>query len=349
MTVRVQPPRHGAPGLQRASDVRCWLPVYGFLEQLLHYFDRPHVGVPEEPVGGPAAWTGRELAASDAWRERLTAAQAAELERAVATALATGRPLATLGADDFPLPTLARDVERWRHELTRGRGFVLVSGFPVDRWSPDEAEAAFWGLGLHLGIPGAQNEENDLLGHVIDLSAESRHDDERLYRTSKAIRFHCDAADAVGLMCLSTARTGGASRLVSSATVYERLRAARPELAARLFEPMLLDARRPLGVPPAYTPVQPCTYDGQRLRTFMHLDYFTSVERHPGVTLDPLAREALAAWEEIAESPDVHLEMELAPGDVQLASNHLVVHARAAYVDDPAAPRHLLRLWLTLP
>lgn len=323
--------------------------MYGFLEQLLHYFDRPHAGVPEEPVGGPAAWTGRELAASDAWRERLTAAQADELSRAVATALAAGRPLASLGAEDFPLPTLTRDVERWRRELTRGRGFVLIGGFPVERWSRDEAEAAFWGLGLHLGVPGAQNEEGDLLGHVTDLSAESRHDDERLYRTNKSIRFHCDAADAVGLMCLATAREGGASRLVSSVAVHDRLRAARPELATRLFAPMLLDARRPLGVPPAYTPVPPCTYDCARLRTFMHLDYFTSVERHPGVTLDPLARAALAAWEDIAESPDVHLEMELAPGDVQLVSNHFVVHARTAYVDDPTAPRHLLRLWLSLP
>jgi alpha-ketoglutarate-dependent taurine dioxygenase len=81
----------------------------------------------------------------------------------------------------------------------------------------------------------------------------------------------------------------------------------------------------------------------------MHLDYFTSVERHPGVELDARTRAALAAWEEVAEQPDVHLDMQLAPGDVQLVSNHLVVHARTAYADDPAAPRHLLRLWLSLP
>jgi len=224
----------------------------------------------------------------------------------------------------------------------------VVGGFPVERWSREEAEVAFWGLGLHLGVPGAQNEEGDLLGHVTDLSAEERHGDERLYRTSKSIRFHCDAADVVGLLCLGTAREGGASRLVSSVAVHDRLCATRPELAARLFEPMLLDARRPAGARTAYTPVQPCAFDGTRLRTFMHLDYFTSVERHPEVTLDAPARAALAAWEEIAEDPAVHLDMQLAPGDLQLVSNHLVVHARTAYADDPAAPRHLLRLWLSL-
>jgi hypothetical protein len=323
--------------------------VYGFLEQLLHYFDRPHVGVPTRPIGGPAAWRGDELAGSDAWRERLTGEQVAELARAVDVARACGRPTAQLTAADFPLPKLAEAIARWRHELVDGRGFLLVGGLPVASWSREEAEVAFWGLGLHLGVPGAQNEEGDLLGRVIDLSAEARHADERLYRTNKSIRFHCDAADVVGLLCLGTSREGGASRLVSSVTVFDHLLATRPELAARLFEPMLLDARRPPGAGTQYTPVPPCTFDGTRLRTFMHLDYYTSVERHPGVTLDERARAVLAAWEEYAEQPGVHLDMQLAPGDVQLVSNHSVVHARTAYADEPGAPpRHLLRLWLSL-
>ncbi len=41
--------------------------------------------------------------------------------------------------------------------------------------------------------------------------------------------------------------------------------------------------------------------------------------------------------------------MELRPGDIQLISNHTIVHSRTAYVDhdDPQRRRHLLRLWLT--
>lgn len=323
--------------------------MYGFLEQLLHYFDRPHVGPPTGPVGGPAAWRGSEVAGCDAWRERLDDAQIAELQRAVAAARASGRPTRELTAGDFPIPSLRASLERWRRELRDGRGFLLVSGFPVAGWSEEDAAIAFWCLGLHLGVPGAQNEDGDLLGHVKDLSATARHADERLYRTNKSIRFHCDAADVVGLLCLGTSREGGASRLVSSVTVFDHLVATQPALAARLFEPMLLDARRPPGASTQYTPVQPSCFDGTRLRTFMHLDYYTSVERHPGVTLDDRARAMLAAWEEHAERPDVHLDMQLAPGDLQLVSNHSVVHARTAYEDDPGQPRHLLRLWLSLP
>lgn len=323
--------------------------MYGFLEQLLHYFDRPHVAPPSAPVGGPAAWRGDALAASDVWRERLDAQQVAELKRAVDVARASGRPAAELTTADFPLPSLRASLDRWRRELSDGRGFLLVSGVPVADWSEQEAEIAFWCIGLHLGVPGAQNEEGDLLGHVKDLSATARHADERLYRTSKEIRFHCDLADVVGLLCLGTSSTGGASRLVSSVTVFDHLLTTRPALAGRLFEPMLLDARRPPGAGTQYTLVPPCAFDGTWLRTFMHLDYFTSVERHPGVQLDSLAREALVAWEEYAERPGVHLDMQLAPGDLQLVSNHTVVHARTAYVDDPSAPpRHLLRLWLSL-
>ena len=322
--------------------------MYGFLEQLLHYFNRPHTGVPTASVRGPAAWMGQALAGSNEWRERLPPSQVAELQRAVDTALAAKRPTQELTAADFPLPTLQASINRWRAELADGRGFILVNGFPVDTWSREESEVTFWGLGLHLGVPGAQNEAGDLLGHVTDLSAQREHADERLYRTNQAIRFHCDAADVVGLLCLSTSAHGGASRLVSSVTVFNHLFTTRPDLARRLFEPLLLDARRPASASTQYTPVQPCAFDGTHLRTFMHVDYFSSVERHPDVTLDPVVRELLDEWEAFAEQPGVHLDMQLSPGDVQLVSNHAVVHARTSYVDDPSSPRHLLRLWLSL-
>jgi hypothetical protein len=188
--------------------------MHGFVEQLLHYFGRPHVGLPSKPLTGPAAWRGDELAASAAWKENLRPEHADELRRAVAAARASGRAMQDLSAADFPLPSLSAEVARWRRELMHGRGFLLVRGLPVRDWSAAEAELAFWGLGLHLGIPGAQNLEGDLLGHVTDLSATAGHADERLYRTNRNIRFHCDAADVVGLLCLSASSQGGASRLV---------------------------------------------------------------------------------------------------------------------------------------
>jgi alpha-ketoglutarate-dependent taurine dioxygenase len=51
----------------------------------------------------------------------------------------------------------------------------------------------------------------------------------------------------------------------------------------------------------------------------------------------------------VASDPALYLDMQLEPGDLQLLSNHTILHARTAYEDDPRAPRHLLRLWLSLP
>lgn len=319
-----------------------------FAEQVLHYFDRPHTSIPDGPLAGPAAWRGEDLARSGEWETSLTAEQVAELDDAVASARSTGKELAALSAADFPLPTFSAVIDCWRAELGDGRGFLMVRGFPVERWTREETETAFWCLGQHLGRPGAQSGRNDLLGHVTDLG-DPADAEGRQYRTNQDIRFHCDAADVVGLLCLKTAREGGGSRLVSSVTVFNELLAERPDAVPRLFEPFLLDTREEREGAAPYVPIQPCCFDGTRLRTFMHVGYFTSVVRH-GVELDDRAREALAAWEQVAERPDVHLDMDFGPGDLQLVSNHTITHARTAYVDhgDPAEKRHLLRLWLSL-
>ena len=323
-----------------------------YAEQAAHYFDRPHEGPRLEPVASPAAWRGAELAGSDAWRVELGPAEREELEAALAHARATGKPTVELGAGDFPLPTLGAELDRWRRELACGRGFLLVSGVPVERWSQEDAERAFWCLGLHLGRPGAQNPKGDLVGHVLDTGEDAADPYVRLYRTASEIAWHCDAADVVGLLCLSAARRGGRSRIVSSVAVFNQLLAERPDLVPRLFEPFLLDIRNEdASGRLRYLPVPPCRFAGGRLRTFWHSDYFRSVARHPDVPpFDPAQRELLDLYDAIASRPEMHLEMELRPGDLQWLSNHTVVHGRSAYEDDPGAGRrrHLLRLWLSI-
>jgi alpha-ketoglutarate-dependent taurine dioxygenase len=63
-----------------------------------------------------------------------------------------------------------------------------------------------------------------------------------------------------------------------------------------------------------------------------------------------LELELLEVYEEIALTPGIYLDMDLEPGDVQLVSNHTVLHARTQYEEwpEPERKRHLLRLWLSL-
>ncbi len=316
-------------------------------QQTLHYFARPQQSVRLEPLTGPQAWRGEDLRQRDDWIDVLGDDDVEELKQAVVAAESTGKSLGDLGRGDFPLPRLATRIAAWRREVRRGRGFVLVRGIPVRHWSQTQAEIAYWCLGQHLGMPGAQNPQGDLLGHVRD---QRTGEDVRLYRTNQAIKVHCDAADVVGLLCLKAARSGGLSRLASSVTVYNELLRSKPHLVPRLYQPLYFDTKGEAGI--RAFPVAPCAYADGELRTFWQSDYYRSAPRLPEVpALTDQEQELLDSYDAIADSPEIHLDMALEPGDLQLVSNHSILHARTAYEDhpEPEQRRHLLRLWLSLP
>jgi hypothetical protein len=315
--------------------------------QTLHYFARPQERIPAEPVDSPAAWRGDDMRGRDDWIVTLTPDEIGEIETAQRYAAAGGRPMGDMTAVDFPLPTLERRIPEWREIVHHGRGFLLIRGVPVQAWSEAQAETFFWCLGQHLGIPGAQNPQNDLLGHVRD---QRTGEDVRYYRTNKEIAVHCDAADIVGLLCLQTARSGGLSRIVSSVSVYNELLRRRPELAPRLFAPFYFDTKGEGGV--RAFPIAPCRHALGVLRTFWQSDYYRSAQRFDHVPrLTREEEELLDTYDAIANSPEFYLDMELQPGDVQLLSNHTQLHSRTAFEDwpEPERRRHLLRLWISIP
>jgi hypothetical protein len=325
------------------------MPAYrSQIAQSLHYFARPHEEVLRAPLAGPWAWRGSDIAV-ESYRERLTQDDVAEILAAVRHARSLQRPTGSLHRDDFPLPNLAPKIERWRRELRWGRGFQVISGVPIARLGTEGAEVFFWCFGLHLGLPGAQNPEGDLLGHVED-TGHPADGSVRQYRTREGIDFHCDLADVVGLLCLSNAKAGGRSRIASSVAAYNELLLRRPDLASRLYEPFAMDTKGEGGTP--WVGVVPCAFERGELRTFWHIGYFQSTSRLPDPPkVDARAKEVLELYDTIMNEPGMALEMDFEPGDIQLVSNHTMVHGRTAYEDhgDPERKRHLLRLWLSLP
>jgi len=323
-----------------------------FGQQSFHYFDRPHEGLPAGAVESPAAWRGDQLRDDESWRTAWTPGELEEIEAALAHLRGLGKPTGELTRNDFPLAEAKPRFEAWRRELLHGRGFQLITGLPVERFDGEDLERFFWCFGLHLGEPGGQNPQGDLLGHVRDTGARESDEFVRLYQTTADIRYHCDAADVVGLLCRQGARSGGLSRIVSSVSVYNELRSRRPDLAERLFEPLPLDIRDAGADDPVrFFDVYPCRYDNGQLRTFYHSDYFRSVQRHADAPRHTeLERDLLDSYEQIAMRPEFYLEMDLRPGDIQLVSNHSVLHARTRYEEwpQPERKRHLLRLWLSL-
>ena len=299
----------------------------------------------------PAAWYGRDMVKRrDEWLIRFSEADIAELQRAGEHCLRQGLGLDDLTADTFALDGLIPKLQGIIREIVSGRGFCVLRGLPVAHWDAELTALIYWGLGLHLGKPGAQNPQGEKLGHVKDYGEGPGM--QRLYRTAQDIGFHCDGAQAVGLLCLRAARSGGDSRIASSVTVFNELLKSDPTLAARLFEPIYLDRRdeQPAGAAPC-SAIQPSCYDPPFLRTFYHSEYFRSAARHPGYAPDAVTLELLDRYDQIAHTPGICLDMQLQPGDIQLLSNYTVIHARTAYQDHaaPAEQRHLLRLWLNFP
>jgi hypothetical protein len=306
--------------------------------------------LPPEQTGA-AAWYGPEITGRDDWLMPLTSAEIAEVETATTALASREADIAAIAARDFPLPTLGpRLKRRVRDEVLNGRGFLLLRGLPVARWSLREAATAFFGLGAHLGQARSQNGKGHVLGHVQDLGLDAADPNVRIYQTNARQTFHTDSCDIVGLLCLKTARSGGLSALVSSTTIFNEMRRRRPDLLALLFEPIATDRRGEVaeGQKPYFEIPVFSWYEGF-LTAIYQRQYIDSARRFPDVPrLTPAHIEALDLFDSLANDPALHMFMAFEPGDIQLVHNHTVLHDRTGFVDwpEPARRRHLLRLWL---
>ena len=128
------------------------------------------VAIPFEPVIDPAGWHAKEMAASEAWLYRFSAAEIAELRAAIAPYDRDGVDLMGVEAADFELPGLAKTFKEMRQELLYGRGFALFRGLPVEEFGKRGTAVAFWAISQHMsdGV-FSQNKRGHVLGHVTDL------------------------------------------------------------------------------------------------------------------------------------------------------------------------------------
>ncbi|MGW5202618.1 TauD/TfdA family dioxygenase [Streptomyces spiralis] len=300
---------------------------------------------------GPAVWAGRDLADSEEWVLRLSPEQIDELEAALRAVRERGLPLLKVSAGDFPLRTLAGEMERIADVLENGRGFVLVKGIPVERYGQAGASTLFWGLGRHLGVPVSQNAAGHMLGHARDTGRTMADPATRGYQTRETLPFHTDGSDVLGLLCLRAARRGARISLVSSAAVHNALLARRPDLVERLYRPHFLDRREEHapGERP-YSTVPLASWHEGKLSLRYNRTYLESAQRFPDVPrLTPADVALFDLIDELAQSPALRLDVDFEAGDLLLLNNHAVLHSRAEYedFDEPDRKRHVLRLWLT--
>ncbi|MEQ8709676.1 MAG: TauD/TfdA family dioxygenase [Rhodospirillales bacterium] len=235
-----------------------------------------------------------------------------------------------------------------RDSLMDGRGVVILTGIPVDRWPVDYSARAFRLIGSCFGHGVSQSRLGDRLGHVTDVSGTNPN--ERGYRTSRELRLHTDANDLVGLLCVRQARDGGLSRLTNALAVHDAMQQQAPDLLAELYRgfPYHWRGEQPPGEPEITGYRVPVFSEHQGRVSCVYLREHITWAAEEGHPLTDRQQAALALFDELADSTGHCLHFALEPGEALFFNNLTTLHARTAYDDwdEPERKRLLLRLWL---
>ena len=312
--------------------------------------------VMREKISVPAAWIGPQIQNDTSWILNLDDRAIDEIDAALNAVKGAGLRIPAFGRDDFPLPAFAGVIDTIPDLLEEGLGFVLLRGLPRERYSVDDCQLIYRGVGCHLGRPVSQNTRGHVLGHVRDEGRTLADPNTRPYQTSLKLDFHSDQlpVDVLGLFCCRTAKSGGESYMVSALTVHNVMAQERPDLLEVLYQPFNLDWRgeEPEGAQPWYKCPMFSYFDGKVTSRITGRVFFESVTRWgEHLALSDIQRQALDHVQEVAERPELRLAMELQEGDMQFLNNHAILHARSEYEDheEPELKRHLLRMWISLP
>lgn len=305
------------------------------------------------PVSDRSAWTRADVESNRSWLFELTPRWIEEIDAGVLNLRRLGRTIDTMKREDFPLPTLAVELNRriWG-EVCTGLGFNVMRGVPVERYTDEEVGMIVWGLGLHIGPGVSQNAKGDKLGHVYNQGKDYEALNVRGYQTNHQLKFHTDSGDVLGLMCLRQAREGGISSISSATAVFNAILREQPDHLPLLFHGFEFDRRgeetpfqsEVSGKLPIYAEV-----DGDLSMRYVRQAIKTARPKI-GVPFSAKETAALDFLDSVAARPDIRFDMMLEPGDMQWVNNYTVMHSRTEYVDwpEPGRERHMLRLWLKL-
>ena len=304
-----------------------------------------------QPYEGPAAWLGKDLEDDESWIRVFSLEEIEEIETAMRAVQSTGAPIEDIGREQFPLPSLETSFAQIRADLEGGRGFVLLRGLPLRRYTFEEAKLIYWGLGTHVGHGVSQNGDGDLIGHIRVVEEVLNDPHKRGYMKPNRASYHTDTSDVVGLMCWRKAKRGGESFVASAMTVHNLMLEECPDLLEELYEPFYHDIKneeQPNQAPYYKLPVFSwkeglisTRWSRSRIRTGQRFDDV------PRLTEKQL--EAFKALDDTVEREGVALAMDFQVGDIQFVNNYVCLHSRNAYEDYhlESEKRYLLRLWLS--
>jgi hypothetical protein len=306
--------------------------------------------MPPRIIDDASVWHAKDFGETRSWVHPLPSESVDELEASVRRAAAQGKTFVDVGKADFPLPKTGGILRKVFDDLENGRGFSVIGGFPVDRFTYDEALIGYAGLSTHLGTLVDQGYAGAMKVDVKDLSL-AYGKDVRGYQSNAMLRFHTDGALFTGLLCLDEAAAGGLSVLTSSGALSNTILRDRPdlyEILAKGFYHHRRGEHAPGENPVSSVPIPvfafhdgllQCNYD--RNQSLWAAD--------EGIEISPQQIEAMDYLDDVIARPEFQLHMEMRRGDVQFVNNFTVMHSRTAYRDGSGKKRHLVRYWIDVP
>ncbi|MGW1027875.1 TauD/TfdA family dioxygenase [Streptomyces sp. NPDC002577] len=307
-----------------------------------------------EFVTDSTAWKGEDLKNDQSWIYQLDDADLAEIDQALAGVEARGLAAGDFTAADFPLPRVEKKLAEVDEQIRGGRGFCLIRGVPVKKYTLDQVKTLYWGLGCYLGTVISQNDAGDFVGPVVDQGLKDDDPNRRNNTTNRPLDPHTDLADVVSLICIEKAREGGQSTLASAVAVHNEIVKNHPEYLQPLYEGFYHDYRGygpnrdPNEVTPAPIPV--FEYHNGRVSCAFAKEIIHRGAAKRGVPLTPLQEKAVQYVHDLALREDMRIDMMLEPGDIQLINNYITLHSRSNYIDhQDGRKRYLLRMWINLP
>ncbi len=312
------------------------------------------------PARSPASrrWTAEALLARDGWRVRVPAAVADEFHD-----LADARPdlvasPASAERGEFHLPELQAFALRLRSHLVRGDGVAWLHEGALLGLDGDRGPLFHALLGASLGTP---LEQYGRLFPIKDRGVDHLSDRVPVSMTSARTEFHTDSSsvdvlpDLVGLHCEQEARDGGDSLVSNAAEVRARLAEEAPELLEILRRPLIRDIVTPGSgtslealLRNAFPVFGPAADGPEFMFRYMRL-WIERGQSNAGRPLDAESLRALDTLDALLTAPEHSLSFRLRAGDSLWVDNRLLAHDRTRFVDDPAKPRLLYRMWVQTP
>jgi alpha-ketoglutarate-dependent taurine dioxygenase len=302
------------------------------------------------------AWTRDTIRPAD-WTVPLPATALDELRTVLSRLRHAPLPTFLLDPADFALEACRETMNEVRRVTQVGTMFAVLDRLPMEEMNRDEAIQLYWLLSSLLARPVAQKLNGQMFYDVRDTGAKLKPGSGiRPTVTNVDLRFHNDNSyneappEYVCLLCLHPAKQGGISQVVSVATVHQTLTQAFPELMDRLYRPFWYDRHaehRPDEPKTFAAPIFERATDGTVKARLALSEIFAGYELRDE-RMDNETAAALAAVQAVFDRPDLRVELDFAPGQIQYVNNRATGHARTEFVDhpEPDRKRHLVRLWL---